>query len=350
MKDIREGVDILHSTLKKPHNKNIFKEIKERKKSVGAPKVLNKILGRIIPKANNNILRRYLYRWRDTLTENIRKSFIVKKKVNRLVDKLLNNPEVINKLKKKLKLPDVNPYKELPNILKEIHKAKNDKANILINFFKRIKPKKIGKVENRDKVLKKYIMKKQEPQTLRNYFIKWYRIINKKKLNEASDKIKDFLMKKVKKVVNTKKTKYDDFIKLIRKYILKKVFERFTDEGKNKEKYNILRKIIKRNDQPDKKRLKDAFLKWRRLIPTLKKNDSVTKIQSVLRGMKVRKTKNKQEQSSKSLKSIYDKKDTHKNDLLRVYLLKWLINAKRKTMDKTISLKSKYNKCRKEIR
>jgi hypothetical protein len=101
VKDIREGVDILHSTLKKPHNENIFKEIKERKKSVGAPKVLNKILGRIIPKANNNILRRYLYRWRDTLTENIRKSFIVKKKVNRLVDKLLNNPEVINKLKKK---------------------------------------------------------------------------------------------------------------------------------------------------------------------------------------------------------------------------------------------------------
>ena len=344
VKDIREGVDILHSTLKKPHNENIFKEIKERKKSVGAPKVLNKILGRIIPKANNNILRRYLYRWRDTLTENIRKSFIVKKKVNRLVDKLLNNPDVINKLKKKLKLPDVNPYKELPNILKEIHKAKNDKANILINFFKRIKPKKIGKVENRDKVLKKYIMKKQEPQTLRNYFIKWYRISNKKKLNEASDKIKDFLMKKVKKVVNTKKTKYDDFIKLIRKYILKKVFERFTDEGKNKEKYDILRKIIKRNDQPDKKRLKDAFLKWRRLIPKLKKNDSVTKIQSVLRGMKTRKTINKQEQSSKSLKSIYDKKETHKNDLVRVYLLKWLINAKRKTMDKNVKKIQKYLK------
>jgi hypothetical protein len=48
-------------------------------------------------------------------------------------------------------------------------------------------------------------MKKQETQTLRNYFIKWYRIINKKKLNEASDKIKDFLMKKVKKLLILKK-------------------------------------------------------------------------------------------------------------------------------------------------
>ena len=119
---------------------------------------------------------------------------------------------------------------------------------------------------------------------------------------------------------------------------------KYLQKGKNKEKYDILRKIIKRNDQPDKKRLKDAFLKWRRLIPTLKKNDSVTKIQSVLRGMKVRKTKNKQEQSSKSLKSIYDKKDTHKNDLLRVYLLKWLINAKRKTMDKNVKKIQKYLK------
>ena len=343
LQDISSGVDKLHSSLKKPHREVIFNEIKERKKTVGAPKILNKIITSFLPRANNNVLRRYLLRWKDRLYDDTRAVRRASKCINKLVDNLLKNPDVIKKIKKNFKLPYLNPFKDLPRVFKEIYDAKNKMAQRIINFFRRIKPKKNIKINNRNEVLKKRFIKLDQPDNLRKNFIKWYRIVKKIIAKEKTVIIINFLRHIVKKVTK-KNINYEKFTKLIRLYIIKKVFYRFTDEGKNKPKYDILKKIIKKNDEPDKKRLKDAINKWKNLIPGLKKNDAARRIQSVIRGMRARKNKNKYHKSLNNLKDLYNKKDHNTNDLLRSYLIKWLIHAKRKTIDNNLKKIQKFLK------
>jgi hypothetical protein len=99
--------------------------------------------------------------------------------------------------------------------------------------------------------------------------------------------IRKFCKIKVKHV-NKKKVNIEEFVEILKYYILKIIFDKLHVGGKKKRNTTVLLKIISKNEMTNKKNLKEAFLKWKNLIPVLKKIDAATKIQSTLRGLKTR--------------------------------------------------------------
>ena len=322
IKKLREGMETLNNVLKRPHSQNIFNEIKNRTKRVGGSKILSKIITKITPKVKNNILRKYFNKWKERLHDDIK----IVKKINKLVENVFTNPDILEKLR--LKKNKTNPYKDLPYILKELYKNKVNKAQKIIDFFRSIKPRKNDKIEIRNKKLNLIIKRKDDSLKLRHYFFKWIRIARMQKAFEDALIIRKFCKIKVKHV-NKKKVNIEEFVEILKCYILKIIFDKLHIGGKKKRNTTVLLKIISKNEMTNKKNLKEAFLKWKNLIPVLKKIDAATKIQSTLRGLKTRKTKQNYNKSLNNLKLLYLKKDTNNIDYLRSYLMKWLLNSKR---------------------
>ena len=339
-KRLREGLEKLINTLRKPYNKDIFDKINQRKKEVGGSKYLVKIITKVAPKIRDNILRKYFNRWKERLDDDIK----IAKKYNKIIDNVFTNPEVLNKLKLMKNLP--NPYKDLPNILKQLYNYKVKKAQKIIDFFRSIKPKKSDKIEERNKRLHFIVMKNDFILRLRHYFFRWIRIARMEKAYKDALIIRKFCKIKVRKV-NKKKYNIEEFVDILKYYILKMVFDKLSIGGKKKRNSKFLRRIFNKNESTNKKILRDAFLKWKNLIPSLKKIDAITKIQSALRGMKSRKQKKTYNKSLNNLKYLYLKKDNNGIDNLRCYLMKWLLIAKRIQTDKNIKKIQKFLKVKK---
>ena len=339
-KRLREGLEKLINTLRKPFSRNIFDKINKRTKEVGGSKYLSKIITKVAPKAKNNILRKYFNRWKERLHDDIK----IAKKYNKIIDNVFTNPEVLNKLRAIKQLP--NPYKDLPNILKQLYNNKVNKAQKIIDFFRSIKPKKTDKIEERNKKLHFIVMKNDYNLRVRHYFFRWIRIARMLKAYNDALIIRKFCKIKVRKVTK-KKYNVEEFIDILKYYILQMVFDKLKIGGKKKRNSKVLKRIFNKNEKTNKKSLREAFLKWKNLIPSLKKIDAITKIQSALRGMKSRKNKNTYHKSLDNLKYLYLKKDNNGIDNLRCYLIKWLLITKRIQTDKNIKKIQKFLKVKK---
>ena len=309
---IRKGLEILEKGLRKPNLENIYIGIKNRKKTIGGSKLLSKIIDKIMPKVKKNILKKYLNLWKSKIpdTEN------EKRKAKNLFEDILKNSNITKK--------QVEPYKDLAKILKEIYKLKSGKGQKLIDFFRKIKDKKKKKIlEERDRRLRILFMKNNNKDLLRYGLAKWRRIVHNINTINNSLIIQKFCKNKLKKKTK-KKYNVDQLINILRKILLTRVFNKLFSGGKNRLINILLKKIIKNFEQTDKKLLKNALLKWKNNIPIVRKLNAIVKIQSSLRGLKLRKKKKKLKDSVLKLKILYLKRENNSVDLLRFYLLKWL--------------------------
>ena len=322
IKNIRKGFELLINSLRKSYSNTIYNGIKERKKFRGSKKIISKIISEINPKIKRNILRKYLNIWKNKLPN--KKEDI--QKIKNFFNSIIDNSNFKSKKNE--------PYKKIIEILKEILKNKNQKAQKIINFFRKIKYKSLKKkLEERNTKLKNLITKKDNLNILRLYFAKLRRITRKEKAINDALIIRKFCKIKL-NLINRKRNKINDFVNAIKKRILIKIFNQILGEGKNKRILLLLKKLFDNKEKGNKKTIKENLLKWKTIIPLLKKINSIIKIQSVFRGMKTRKNKNNKKTLINNLKEIFNRKDNNKN-LLRYYLFKWnLRNQKEKCDDK----------------
>ena len=309
---IRKGLEILIKALRKPNNNSVYKGIKKRKKVITIKKIITKIIYQEIPKIKKNITKKYLDDWKNKIPN---KEDEIKKFKN-FFDTLLQNS--------KLKSKRIQPYKDLKTILKEILKNKNEKAQKLINFFKRIKRKQSKqKIENRNHKLKNLLIKKDNKMDLlKYYFMKLRRIIKKKKAIDQALIIKKFCKVMIKKV-NKKRNNINNLVNIIKKSLIMKIFNKLVTVSKNKNISKSLIKILNNYEKGNKKILKNILLKWKNIIPLLRRNNYVIKIQSVYRGMKTRKNQRRLKDKLIKLKQLYNRINNSRPNLLRYYIMKW---------------------------
>ena len=310
--NIRKGLEILEKILRKPNLKDIFIGIKNRKKRIGGGKILSKIIKKTAPKIRKNILKKFLDKWRSKIPDTNKE----KAKAKNVFEDILKNQNIIKK--------QFEPYKDLAKILKEIFKLKTKKGQKLIDFFRKIQDKKKKKIiEERNRRLHLLFMKNNNKELLRYAIAKLRRTARNIKAIEDALIIINFCKTKIKKIFK-KRNNIEQLIKALRKILLKRAFDKLFSGGKKRLISILLKKIIKNYEQSDKKLLKNAFLKWKSIIPLLQKMNSIIKIQSVLRGMKTRKKKKGLKDLYLKLKSLYSKRENFGIDLLRYTLLRWL--------------------------
>ena len=103
----------------------------------------------------------------------------------------------------------------------------------IIDFFRSIKPRKNDKIEIRNKKLNLIIKRKDDSLKLRHYFFKWIRIARMQKAFEDALIIRKFCKIKVKHV-NKKKVNIEEFVEILKYYILKIIFDKLHIGGKKK--------------------------------------------------------------------------------------------------------------------
>ncbi len=330
--NIRKGLEILEKRLRKPNLQNIFSGIKNRKKRIGGSKLISKIINKITPKVRKHILKKYFDQWRSKIPDTEKE----KVKAKNIFYSILNNENLIKK--------QFEPYKDLAQILKEIYKLKSGKGKKIIDFFRKIKEKKKKKIlEERDRRLHILMMKNNNKGLLRLGIAKWRRNTRYMKALENALIIRKFCKLRLDKI-NKKRNNLDKIIKILRKIILNRVFNKLFSGGKKRAISILLKKIIKNYEQSDKKVLRNALLKWRNIIPLLQKLNGVVKIQSVLRGMKIRKKSRNRNDLYLKLRLLVGKRQQNWKDLLRFYLLKWLQRAEREHYDDNAKIIQKFLK------
>ena len=330
--NIRKGLEILEKVLRKPNLKDIFIGIKNRKKKIGGGKILSKIIKKTVPKVRKNILKKYLDKWRKNIPDTNKE----KLKTKNVFEEILKNKNIIKK--------QFEPYKDLAKILKEIYKLKTNKGQKLIDFFRKIQDKKKKKIiEERNRRLHLLFMKNNNKELLRYSIANWRRKARNIKAIEDALIIINFCKTKIKKIFS-KRTNIEKLIEALRKVLLKRAFNKLFSGGKKRLISILLKKIIKNYEQSDKKLLKNAFLKWKNIIPLLQKINSITKIQSVLRGMKTRKKKKSLKDLYIKLKLLYTKRKNFGIDLLRYNLLKWLKIAEKEYYEDNSKIIQKFLK------
>ncbi len=330
--NIRKGLEILEKVLRKPNLNDIFIGIKNRKKRIGGGKLISKIIKKTAPKIRKNILKKYLDKWRSKIPDTNKE----KEKVKNTFEDILKNKNMIKK--------QFEPYKDLATILKELYKNKTKKGQKLIDFFRKIKDKKKNKIiEERNRRLHILFMKNNNKELLRYGIAKWRRNARNMKANEDALIIINFCKTKIKKIFK-KRINVDQLIKALRKVLLRRAFNKLFSGGKKRLISILLKKIIKNNEQSDKKLLKNAFLKWKNIIPQLQKMDSIIKIQSALRGMKTRKKKKELKDVSLKLKLLYLKRKDFGVSVLRYTLLRWLRIAEKEHYEDNSKIIQKFLK------
>ena len=318
LKQIRKGCKLFKRGLKKRDEREIFDNINELAKYNRKNNLLKKIINEINPEIAKYHMKRCLDIWKSKLPDTQR----MKNKIHLLFEDYLYSDKVHEGLFDKNKNDIINLFKDYSDKKKE---AANKISRFAkkINLIKRYKDKmlallKINQIlNNKEKALK---------EIKRIQFIRYYRQTQKVKNDENARIIQRFIKEKLRK--------YFDKRDLIRKgvdtfniFIKRKILNNLKDKAKDTYTKNVIKNSIIRQENANNESLRNAFNKWRNIIPELKKNEAANKIINLFRTNKSKNIKNNLKLRIIKLINIYENYEDKNKKKLYSNFHEWLHRA-----------------------
>ena len=157
-------------------------------------------------------------------------------------------------------------------------------------------------------------------------FIRYYRQTEKVKNNENARIIQRFIKEKLRK--------YFDKRDLIKKgvdafnlYLKRQVLNSLKDKAKDNFTKLILEIGVKRQEIADKESLRNAFNKWRNLMPVIRKNEAANRIISLFRTNRSKNILNNYRMRLVKLIKIYENYENKNQKILYTHFHDWLRRA-----------------------
>ena len=318
LKQIRKGCKLFKRGLKKRDEREIFDNINELAKYNRKNNLLKKIINEINPEIAKYHMKRCLDIWKSKLPDTQR----MKNKIHLLFEDYLYSDKVHEGLFDKNKNDIINLFKDYSDKKKEAANKISSFAK-KINLIKRYKDKmlallKINQIlNNKEKALK---------EIKRIQFIRYYRQTQKVKNDENARIIQRFIKEKLRK--------YFDKRDLIRKgvdtfniFIKRKILNNLKDKAKDTYTKNVIKNSIIRQENANNESLRNAFNKWRNLMPELKKNEAANKIINLFRTNKSKNIKNNLKLRIIKLITIYENYEDKNKKKLYSNFHEWLHRA-----------------------
>ena len=318
LKRIRKGCKLFKRGLKKRDEREIFDNINELAKYNRKNNLLKKIINEINPEIAKYHMKRCIDIWKSKLPDTQR----MKNKIHLLFEDYLYSDKVHEGLFDKSKNDIINLFKDYSDKKKE---AANKISKFVknINLIKRYKEKmlallKINKIlNNKQKALK---------EIKRIQFIRYYRQTQKVKNDENARIIQKFIKEKLRKCFD-KRDLVKKGIDAFNLFIKRKILNNLKDKAKDAYTKTVIKKTIIRQENANNESLRNAFNKWRNLLPELKKNEAADKIINLFRKNKAKNIKNNLKMRIEKLITIYINYEDKNKKILYSHFHDWLHRA-----------------------
>ena len=318
LKRIRKGCKLFKKGLKKRDEREIFDNINELAKYNRKNNLLKKIINEINPEIAKYHMKRCIDIWKSKLPDTQR----MKNKIHLLFEDYLYSDKVHEGLFDKSKNDIINLFKDYSDKKKE---AANKISKFVksINLIKRYKEKmlallKINKIlNNKQKALK---------EIKRIQFIRYYRQTQKVKNDENARIIQKFIKEKLRKYFD-KRDLVKKGIDAFNLFIKRKILNNLKDKAKDTYTKTVIKKTIIRQENANNESLRNAFNKWRNLLPELKKNEAADKIINLFRKNKAKNIKNNLKMRIEKLITIYINYEDKNKKILYSHFHDWLHRA-----------------------
>ena len=315
LKRIRKGCKLFKRGLKKRDERQIFDNIDALAKYNRKNNLLKKFVEELNPKIAKYHLQRCIDVWKSKLGDTQR----MKNKIHLLFEDYIWSDKVHEGLFK-------NPKEDLINIFKQYSDKKKEAADKISNFVKKINLIKAYKQKmlatlKLDKILKN--KEKALNDIKKMQFIRYYRQAQKIKNDENSKIIQKFIKEKLRR--------YFDKRDLIKKgvnvfdiFLKKNILRNIKDKAKDNYTKSVLKNGINRQDKANEQMLRNAFTKWRDLLPLLRQNDAANKITNLLRANKSKNIMKRLKIRMTKLVNIHENYENKNKKLLDSFLKDWL--------------------------
>ena len=318
LKQIRKGCKLFKRGLKKMDEREIFDNINELAKYNRKNNLLKKIINEINPEIAKYHMKRCLDIWKSKLPDTQK----MKNKIHLLFEDYIYSDKVHNGLFDESKTDIIYLFKDYSDKKKEAAN-KISKFTKKINLIKKYKEKmlallKINRIlNNKEKVLK---------EIKRIHFIRYYRQTQKVKNDENARIIQRFIKEKLRKYFDKR-----DLIKrgvhAFNIFIKRKILNNLKDKAKVTYTKNVIKNCILKKENANNESLRNAFNKWRNLLPELKKNDAANKIINIFRANKSKNVKNILKKRITKLITIYLNYEDKCKKIIYSYFHDWLHRA-----------------------
>ena len=318
LKQIRKGCKLFKRGLRKRDEREIFDNINQLAKYNRKNNLLKKIINEINPEIARYHMKRCIDVWKSKLPDTQR----MKNKIHLLFEYYLYSDKVHEGLFDKSKNDIINLFKDYSDKKKEAAN-KISKFAKNINLIKRYKEKmlallKINKIlNNKQKALK---------EIKRIQFIRYYRQTQKVKNDENARIIQKFIKEKLRKYFD-KRDLVKKGIDAFNLFIKRKILNNLKDKAKDTYTKTVIKKTIIRQENANNESLRNAFNKWRNLLPELKKNDAADKIINLFRKNKAKNIKNNLKMRIEKLITIYINYEDKNKKILYSHFHDWLHRA-----------------------
>ena len=318
LKQIRKGCKIFKKGLKKRDERQIFDSINELAKYNRKNNLLKKIITIINPEIEKYLMKRCIDVWKSKLGDTQR----MKNKIHLLFEDYVYSDRVHDGLFQK-------PKEDIVNLFRDYSDRKKEAADKIaqfarnINLIKRQKEKMMAVLKlnnilnNKEKALN---------ELKRIQFIRYYRQTQKVKNNENARIIQRFIKEKLRR--------YFDKRDLIKKgvdafnlYLKRQVLNNLKDKAKDNFTKLILEIGVKRQEIADKESLRNAFNKWRNLMPVIRKNEAANRIISLFRTNRSKNILNNYRMRIIKLIKIYENYENKNQKILYTHFHDWLRRA-----------------------
>ena len=318
LKQIRKGCKIFKRGLKKRDEREIFDNINALAKYNRKNNLLKKFINELNPKIAKYHLQRCIDVWKGKLGDTQR----MKNKIHLLFEDYIWSDKVHEGLFK-------SPKEDLINIFKLYSDKKKEAADKISNLVKKINLIKAYKQKMLATLKLEKIFKNKEKalnDIKKMQFIRYYRQAQKLKNDDNSKIIQKFIKEKLRRYFN-KKDLINKGANMFTIFLKRNILQNLKDKAKDNYTKNTLRNAITRQEKANEETLRNAFNKWRNLLPLLKKNDAVNKITSLLRTNKSKNIMKNLRLRMVKLTNIYENYDNKNKKLLDSFLKDWLHRA-----------------------
>ena len=318
LKRIRKGCKLFKRGLKKRDERQIFDNISSLAKYNWKNTLLKKFVEELNPKLAKYHLQRCIDVWKSKLGDTQR----MKNKIHLLFEDYVWSDKVHEGLFRK-------PKEDIINLFKQQLDKKKEAADKISNFIKKINLIKAYKQKmlatlKLDKILKN--KEKALNDIKKMQFIRYYRQAQKIKNDENSKIIQKFIKEKLRRYFDKR-----DLIKkganIFNLFLKKNIFRNIKDKAKDNYTKNVLRNGITRQEKANEEMLRNAFNKWKELMPLLRQNDAANKITLLLRGNQSKQKMKRLKLRMSKLINIYQNYDDKNKKLMDSFLKDWLHRA-----------------------
>ena len=318
LKQIRKGCKLFKRSLRKLHERQIFDNIDSLARYNRKNNLLKKFIEELNPKIANYHLKRCIDVWKSKLGDTQR----MKNKIHLLFEDYVWSDKVHEGLFK-------SPKEQLIDLFKQYSNKKKEAADKISNFVKKInlikeyKQKMLATIKL-DKILKN--KEKALNDIKKMQFIRYYRQAQKLKNEENSKIIQKFIKEKLRRYFD-KRDLIKKGVNVFNTFLKRNILHNIQDKAKDNYTKSVLNNAFIRQENANQESLRNAFNKWKNIIPVLRENEAAVRITNLLRGNKSKNIMKRLKLRLIKLTKIYENYDDKNKKLLDSFLKDWLHRA-----------------------